>query len=622
MAILRFKKESKFTYKNFLDLNDRNKAYASPLAVICHIDLNAFFAQCEQLRLGLSDSDPVVCLQWNSLIAVSYAARDYGITRMDRLEQAKLKCPNLIPVHTAVFKKGEPVWKYVDYIPSPANHKVSLDPYRREGKKILSIFQNACDLVEKASVDESFMDIGRLVFKRINELFPDLLDSMNDVSDNLKVIEELPAGVDFKGYVIAKTAEKDLDLDTGIADKDHDYLVEDWDDLVILVGSMICFELRQRVFNELGYKTSGGVGKVKTIAKLASDFQKPDQQTIVRNDSIPNFLKNFKLTDFWSLGGKTGNYIKDELGDGDLITRIRENFNSPAALAKNLSNNLELAQKLYSMVRGDYATQIEPKPFIKTMSSNKNFRGSSVSNTNEFIPWIKVFIGELILRTEELDQETNTIIRPTKLTLSALSPSGARHSKQCTLNQVPKDYTILQKLFYENSLSLLTSLEKMWEDTGSKMYPLRNASLTISGFTDGGNNTLDDLMPTVKKRKKYQQDITFNSLPPSPPEDLQCSKKSKKSILDAFLDNELKLKQENSCDIVSEVETIPTCPKCGDYLQYDEIQPHLDYHLAVEIEQKMNKDFEESYAERLLKKKTFSKRNSKNRDKNQSRLPF
>lgn len=111
-------------------MNDRKKAYESPLAVICHIDLNAFFAQCEQLRLGLSEKDPVVCVQWNTLIAVSYAARDYGITRMDRLEQAKIKCPNLIAAHTAVFKKGEPLWKYVDYLPSPVNHKVSLDPYR------------------------------------------------------------------------------------------------------------------------------------------------------------------------------------------------------------------------------------------------------------------------------------------------------------------------------------------------------------------------------------------------------------------------------------------------------------------------------------------------------------
>ena len=105
MVTVRFRDHSKFTYKDLIDLNDRDKSYASPLSVICHIDLNAFFAQCEQLRLGLAESDPVVCVQWNALIAVSYAARDYGITRMDRLEQAKLKCPHLIPAHTAVSKR-------------------------------------------------------------------------------------------------------------------------------------------------------------------------------------------------------------------------------------------------------------------------------------------------------------------------------------------------------------------------------------------------------------------------------------------------------------------------------------------------------------------------------------
>lgn len=61
----------------------------------------------------------------------------------------------------------------------------------------------------------------------------------------MKPIDHLPEGLDFKGYVIAK--ENACESESGIADAENPFLVEDWDDLVILMGSMICFELRKKL---------------------------------------------------------------------------------------------------------------------------------------------------------------------------------------------------------------------------------------------------------------------------------------------------------------------------------------------------------------------------------------
>lgn len=621
MAVLRFKNKSEFTYKNLLDLNDSRKAYQSPLAVICHIDLNAFFAQCEQLRLGLSEQDPVVCVQWNTLIAVSYAARDYGITRMDRLEQAKQKCPNLIPAHTAVFKKGEPFWKYVDHMPSPATHKVSLDPYRREGKKVLNIFRSECDLVEKASVDESFMDLGRLVFRRILTLFPNILEGMTSKSDTLKPIDHLPQGIDFKGYIIAK--KDDAENESAIADEDSSFLVEDWDDLVILVGSMICYELRKKVEEQLGYKTSGGVGKVKTIAKLASGFKKPDQQTIVRNDSVPGFLKYFRLTDFWSMGGKTGSYVKETLGEDISISSIRDQYSSPTELAQALDKNYDLASKIFLMIRGEYALPLEERELLKSMAANKNFR-QSIYKKADLIPWINVFIGELILRIQDLDDEYNTISRPTKMTLSVLGSSGTRHSKQCTLNRPPKDYELLRQLYYTTSLELFQNLEILWKEQSPnhKMFPIYNASLSVSNFVDmNGVNTLDDLMPNVKKRKLDPVE-TFEGRS-------DIASTVKKDTLDYFLSSKDQ-SDVPKIDEVADEDSKRICNRCDEAIDLLEWQTHQDFHVALDLETKINQDFEESYGERLLKRSDRSK-NDKSKpkkatpstaDKTQSKLPF
>lgn len=629
MAVLRFREKSQFTYRNLLDLNDRKKAYESPLAVICHIDLNAFFAQCEQLRLGLSEKDPVVCVQWNTLIAVSYAARDYGITRMDRLEQAKIKCPNLIAAHTAVFKKGEPLWKYVDYLPSPVNHKVSLDPYRREGKKVLNVFRSECDLVEKASVDESFMDLGRLVFKRIIEYFPDILEGMQSKTDFLKPIDHLPEGLDFKGYVIAK--ENDCESESGIADAENPFLVEDWDDLVILMGSMICFELRKKVEDTLGYKTSGGVGRVKTIAKLASGFKKPDQQTIIRNDSIPKFLKYFKLTDFWSLGGKIGNYVKDTLGESTSIGAIRNHYSSPSDLAQILDKNIDLASKIFQLVRGEYATQVEERELLKSMAANKNFR-RSIYKKDDLFPWLNVFIGELVLRIQDLDDEYNTVTRPTKMTLSILGASGARHSKQCTLQQFPKDYELLRQLYYTTALELFRNLEISWKEQSPihNMFPVANSNLSVSHFVDlNGTNTLDDLMPNVKRRK-------LESTESSKKERLSSETKNEpvstpgKNTLDFHLYSKEKPLQRSSANDVIEDANSRVCKRCEKTISVSEWQTHQDFHVALDLEAKINQAFEESYGDRLLKRpdrnKTDRSKPKKSStpqtDKTQSKLPF
>lgn len=49
--------------------------------VVLHLDLDCFYAQVEQRRLGISASEPVAVQQWGSLLAVNYAARKFGVKR-------------------------------------------------------------------------------------------------------------------------------------------------------------------------------------------------------------------------------------------------------------------------------------------------------------------------------------------------------------------------------------------------------------------------------------------------------------------------------------------------------------------------------------------------------------
>ncbi|KAG0000163.1 DNA-directed DNA polymerase eta rad30 [Entomortierella chlamydospora] len=122
-----------------------------------HIDL-------EQIRLGLSSDIPLVSQQWNAIIAVNYAAKKFGITRLHHnVFDAKQLCP-------ATLGPGD---SQPDYYPSPSRftHKVSLDPYRKASAKIFSVFRKLCPKHQKGGLDEVFMDVTDIVNERIMEQY-------------------------------------------------------------------------------------------------------------------------------------------------------------------------------------------------------------------------------------------------------------------------------------------------------------------------------------------------------------------------------------------------------------------------------------------------------------------
>lgn len=63
--------------------------------------------------------------QWDALIAVNYPARKFGITRMAKVADALKKCPELVVVHVATYKEGDPEPGYWDK-PDTRTHKVSV----------------------------------------------------------------------------------------------------------------------------------------------------------------------------------------------------------------------------------------------------------------------------------------------------------------------------------------------------------------------------------------------------------------------------------------------------------------------------------------------------------------
>lgn len=108
--------------------------------IIFHIDLNAFFASCETiLHPELKVKPLVITGEKNSkrgiVVTANYEARKYGIHSAMPLMQAMKKCPHLMVA------------------------PVRFDLYRKISNQFMKILQEYSPLVEKASIDEAYIDV-------------------------------------------------------------------------------------------------------------------------------------------------------------------------------------------------------------------------------------------------------------------------------------------------------------------------------------------------------------------------------------------------------------------------------------------------------------------------------
>lgn len=593
---------SKYKWRDLIKLRSKNDSYESPLSVLCHIDVNCFYAQVEAVRCGYTKDDPVVCVQWNSIVAVSYAARKYGITRMNTIQQALKKTDDLIPIHTAVFRKGEDFWQYHDgwgpwnedkekQLPSSI-YKISLDPYRRESRKIFKIFTEYCDLAEKASVDEVFLDIARLCLQKLmgsEQVLPGK-ENHNTVQMMQEMFKDETYDPDEFLPPVPEELKEELKFVGNVFNPNNESLIEDWDDVLFAIGSQIAQELRDEIKHNLGYTTSCGLARTKIVCKLASNFKKPDAQTIIKNDCIHAFLDNgkFEITSFWSLGGLLGKELIQilKLPEDGTIKSIRDEWPKKDDLriclnksarefagrgntnrVIDVSRTNEVADKLYDAVRGQHRLPVVPQTMVKSLMSNKNMTGQACNSLGDCFSWLEVFAGELAGRVHELQQEYNKIIIPRTVHVLIRAKSGEAHSKSCQF--VQQNGKLSSHDLLKAGAKLTAELDARYaRGKEYAFYPLQNINMSISN------------LDVVSSKKSVMEMFGGQAI----------TQKAKTLLLpkDELPKDELP-KDELPKGEMNETRDDYTCKYCNlNFGNPRDFQEHADFHIAMSLSEKIN----------------------------------
>ena len=300
-------------------------------------DQDAFYAQVDSRRLGLGDDTPLVTAQHGMLIAVSYSARKFGISRLkDTAATCREKCPEVVVASVDVV-----------------NGKPNLTRYRDASVLIFEVLTSFGAPVERAGIDEAYFDATELVadLMRLNVETPSFDgshvvrgdandakkssaeesdddddneddDDDDDADDNvvndeqLEDVFEVDDDTKNDSATIVNTTNNNNSTNNNKANindaNSYNKIDNPFDDDAerrqcerrLAFGATIARNVRAQILAKLQFTVSAGVSFNKTLAKIGSGFKKPNAQTIILPSSVYFLFASLSVRKLPGLGRK------------------------------------------------------------------------------------------------------------------------------------------------------------------------------------------------------------------------------------------------------------------------------------------------------------------------------
>lgn len=200
----------------------------------------------------------------------------------------------------------------------------------------------------------------------------------------------------------------------------------------------IAREIRKRIFEETGLTASAGISVNKFLAKVASDFNKPNGQKTIHPTQIIEFMEELPIEKFYGIGKVTANKMHE-----------LHIFKGKDLKEKSLEELIRLfgksGQYYYNVVRGNHRSEVKPHRIQKSVGVEETY-------------WENLMDEEAVfsqLKTISEDLEGRLLKREIK-------------GKTLTLKIKYKDFTVYtrsktQEVYYENAQDFYETAQKLWE---------------------------------------------------------------------------------------------------------------------------------------------------------------
>ncbi|WP_010519583.1 DNA polymerase IV [Croceivirga radicis] len=161
-------------------------------------------------------------------------------------------------------------------------------------------------------------------------------------------------------------------------------------------ATLIAQEIRQKILDKTGLTASAGISINKFIAKIASDYNKPNGQKTVNPEEVLEFLSALDIRKFYGVGKVTAEKMY-QLGiftGADLKKKSLEFLNQEFGKS---------GQHYYNVVRGIHLSTVKPSRTPKSVGAERTFSENLSS---------EIF---MLQRLENIAQELEKRLKKSKL---------------------------------------------------------------------------------------------------------------------------------------------------------------------------------------------------------------
>ena len=227
------------------------------------------------------------------------------------------------------------------------------------------------------------------------------------------------------------------------------------------LGVDIAREIKQRIRETTGLTASAGVSYCKLLAKIASDWRKPDGLTVIHPDLALDFIAQLRIEKIWGVGQKTAEKMH-RMGvftGADMrnlsLTRLTQEFG-------------KMGQVFYNFSRG-----IDNRPVVaewerKSVSCEQTFETDISENAAVTIHLYHTVV-ELVRRIEKNNFEGRTLTLKVKF---------ARKREQTEFPQITRSITVDHILRTKDEI--LPLAKQLMQSVEFSSHPIRLLGLGVS----------------------------------------------------------------------------------------------------------------------------------------------
>jgi nucleotidyltransferase/DNA polymerase involved in DNA repair len=427
--------------------------------VILLLDLDCFYAQCECVRLGYDViKTPLALLQWNSVLAVTYPAREiFGVKRGDSWDEIQKKVrkandervntyndnPEISHCHTVqvpiltTASSNEQATK-LEASNSPDSTCYDNDSttncisstIENEYEQIFCLSQSEQEITRRAEMGlRRYSNEGKASIERYRvasrRIFDTVLEWIDENYGSDKIELERASVDEFFLDVTEACTDSDFTVvdhalyeamrHTKVIGQDEINIPTGWgagndgsdaDINAMNIGCHIAYSIRTRIFERLGFTLSAGISCNKTLAKLSTTYGKPNGQAVTFTNAIEYLLNDTQIRKCRNLGGKLGKTVLAALPPNAPTTvgSVAKYLSLPD-LQKLFPNTDGTARWVYDIARGIDQEEVLSKNESAIPKSITCFKAlpfqAQGHSLLEASSWIRILANELVSRVEK-----------------------------------------------------------------------------------------------------------------------------------------------------------------------------------------------------------------------------